>query len=76
MTIDDREHVECSECGALISPCAAPAHAQRFDRVLCFDCAARRGAEYDRTRKPELAFPEADTLLDTRRPRNGLARSR
>jgi hypothetical protein len=57
---EERELDFCSDCGAEVHVARDRAYALDSERMLCFDCATRRGGAYDEAHdlwveKPDLA---------------------
>ncbi len=62
------ELCECEECGASVDLNAGAAFVLEDERVLCFDCALRRGGQYDGRHGSWLVLPDLSGLTDERRP--------
>lgn len=52
----------CAECGAEVHVTAGRSYAVDATRVLCFDCALRRGGTYDEIHDVWTAAPDLSAL--------------
>ncbi len=68
----DREELEeeliCADCGALFWTNAYPAYLWGESGVLCFECAVKRGGEFDAELDRWVCEPNVGDLPDERRP--------
>ena len=65
----DEGLTECADCGAVIAEGADPSFAFGTQSTLCFECAMRRGGDYDAeteawTTPPEVASFEESSDED------------
>jgi hypothetical protein len=58
---------QCVECSSLIASGVAPMFALGDELVLCFDCAIRRGGQYDVARDRWSVYPSVDGLVSAQR---------
>lgn len=58
----DEELVECVDCGAPIADGADPSFAFGTRSTLCFECAIRRGGEYDAEAERWTVTPDVSSL--------------
>jgi hypothetical protein len=66
-TGENEELTECCECGAEVVPAIDSAYVLD-GAVLCFDCAVRRGGDYDAEEERWTVAPRVSDLPDERRP--------
>jgi hypothetical protein len=59
---------ECEECGASVDMETGRAFLLDEEHVLCFDCAVRRGGQYDPLHDAWRVGPDVSGLPDERRP--------
>jgi hypothetical protein len=57
------EAIECYECGAALTYGMFEAFQIDADRILCLDCASRRGGSYDVAERRWHVTPELEDLL-------------
>jgi hypothetical protein len=62
------ELVDCSDCGTTVSPSEDAVFLLDDERVLCFECALRRGGSYDADTECWVLTPDTNDLPDERRP--------
>jgi hypothetical protein len=63
------ELAQCSECGAELSPNVDRGFAFAEQSVLCFDCAVRRGAQWDALHERWSRDPDLTGLTPAEHPR-------
>lgn len=66
MSQDEQEEdlVECADCGATIAAGADASYAFGNQGVLCFECAIRRGGEYDGPKERWTVMPDVAGLAE------------
>jgi hypothetical protein len=65
---EERELDSCFSCGAEVHAARDRAYALDTERVLCFDCATRRGGAYDEAHDLWVRTPDlGDLSLDPAR---------
>jgi hypothetical protein len=62
------ELTECWDCGATVSPSEDPVYEFAENQALCFECALRRGGEYDAHEERWTVAPNVQDLPDEQRP--------
>lgn len=76
MEEQELERYECADCGELVSD-EAP-HFElggETELVLCFECAVRRGGQYDASRDEWVKFPDLRAVPGANsEQRHGLSR--
>jgi hypothetical protein len=62
-----RDSRECADCGTPTNN-GSPSFEFSEDIVLCFDCALRRGGQYDTEQDTWVVQPDLAGIPDERRP--------
>ncbi|MEN8182092.1 MAG: hypothetical protein ABFS46_06110 [Myxococcota bacterium] len=60
---ESRELLSCVDCGALVDP-REGVYGFGTEGVICFECALRRGGEYDAARDRWTKLPDVSDLAE------------